>query len=99
MLKYEMIVNDLQKRIMNEEFEENHKLPTEEKLIEEYGLELAIEKVAQMITEKIDMYKETNDEEKMKELTELILDREKIYKNDKETIKKYLKDSGDKDAE
>ena len=35
MLKYEMIVNDLQKRIMNEEFEENHKLPTEEKLIEE----------------------------------------------------------------
>ncbi len=71
----------------------------QEKLIEEYGLELAIEKVAQMITEKIDMYKETNDEEKMKELTELILDREKIYKNDKETIKKYLKDSGDKDAE
>ena len=53
----------------------------QEKLIEEYGLELAIEKVAQMITEKIDMYKETNDEEKMKELTELILDREKIYKN------------------
>ena len=38
MLKYEMIVNDLQKRIMNEEFEENHKLPTEEKLIEEYGV-------------------------------------------------------------
>lgn len=36
MLKYEMIVNDLQKRIMTEEFEENHKLPTEEKLIEEY---------------------------------------------------------------
>ena len=71
----------------------------QEKLIEEYGLELAIEKVAQMITEKIDMYKETNDEEKMKELTELSLDREKIYKNDKETIKKYLKDSGDKDAE
>lgn len=70
-----------------------------EKLIEEYGLELAIEKIAQMITEKIDMYKETNEEEKMKELTELILDREKIYKNDKETIKKYLKDSGDKDAE
>ena len=36
MLKYEMIVNDLQKRIMNEEFDENHKLPTDEKLIEEY---------------------------------------------------------------
>lgn len=71
----------------------------QEKLIEEYGLELAIEKVAQMITEKIDMYKETNEKEKMKELTELILDREKIYKNDKETIKKYLKDIGDKDAE
>ena len=32
MLKYEMIVNDLQKRIMNEEFEETRKLPTEEKL-------------------------------------------------------------------
>lgn len=62
----------------------------QEKLIEEYGLELAIEKVAQMITEKIDMYKETNDEEKMKELTELILDREKIYKNDKETVKKIF---------
>lgn len=31
MLKYEMIVNDLQKRIMNEEFEETRKLPTEEK--------------------------------------------------------------------
>lgn len=71
----------------------------QEKLIEEYGLELAIEKIAQMITEKIDMYKETNEKEKMKELTELILDREKIYKNDKETIKKYLKDIGDKDAE
>ena len=26
MLKYEMIVNDLQKRIMNEEFEETRKL-------------------------------------------------------------------------
>lgn len=38
MLKYEMIVNDLQKRIMNEEFEETRKLPTEEKLIEEYGV-------------------------------------------------------------
>lgn len=70
----------------------------QEKLIEEYGLELAIEKVAQMITEKIDMYKETNDEEKMKELTELILDREKYIKWQRNN-KKYLKDSGDKDAE
>lgn len=38
MLKYEMIVNDLQKRIMNEEFKENNKLPTEEKLMEEYAV-------------------------------------------------------------
>lgn len=38
MLKYEMIVNDLQKRIINKEFEETMKLPTEEKLIEEYGV-------------------------------------------------------------
>lgn len=44
----------------------------QEKLIEEYGLELAIEKVAQMITEKIDMYKETNEKEKMKILMSTI---------------------------
>ena len=31
MLKYEMIVNEVQNRIMNEDFEENDKLPTEEK--------------------------------------------------------------------
>lgn len=36
MLKYEMIVEDLQKRIINEEFKTTNKLPTEEKLIEEY---------------------------------------------------------------
>ena len=38
MLKYEMIVNDLQKRIREEEFKESKKLPTEEKLMEEYGV-------------------------------------------------------------
>lgn len=36
MLKYEMIVNSLQKRIMAGEFSDVKKLPTEEKLIEEY---------------------------------------------------------------
>lgn len=38
MLKYEIIVNDLQKRILNEEFKETGKIPTEEKLIEEYNV-------------------------------------------------------------
>lgn len=38
MTKYEMIANDLADRIKNNEFESTNKIPTEEKLMEEYSV-------------------------------------------------------------
>lgn len=61
-----------------------------DEIVNEYGIELAIEKIAVKITEKIKEYKETKDETKQKELADLLLDREQIYSNNKEIIKKYI---------
>lgn len=62
-----------------------------EKIIEEFGIEIAIEKIAPEIKEKIDEYTKTKDENIKKELAMLLEDRNNIYCNDKETIKKYVK--------
>lgn len=63
-----------------------------DELVLEYGIELAIEKIAPMISEKIKEYKKTRKESTNYELAELLKDREKIYSNDMETIKKYCQE-------
>lgn len=65
----------------------------QEELIKEYGIEIAIEKVAIKITEKTKMYKDSKDEKIKEELVKLLQDREKIYDNDIKTIKKYYLES------
>lgn len=66
----------------------------ENQIIEEFGIEFAIETIAEQISKEIDKYKEAKDEESARKLAELIEDRKKIYENDKETIKKYVKING-----
>ena len=66
----------------------------EEDIINEYGIEFAIETVVQKISQEIDKYKEAKDEKYAKKLAELLEDRRKIYTNDKETIRKYVKFNG-----
>lgn len=66
----------------------------EEDIINEYGIEFAIETVVQKISQEIDKYKEAKDEQSAKKLAELLEDRRKIYTNDKETIRKYVKING-----
>lgn len=58
--------------------------------IKEYGIEIAIEKIAPMIIEKTRKYKETKDEKVKKELLQLLNDREEIYSNNNEVIRKYI---------
>lgn len=60
-------------------------------MIKEYGIDFAVETIAKEISKKIDKYKETKDKESEKELARLLYDRKKIYENDLETIKKYVK--------
>lgn len=66
----------------------------EEELIKEYGIEFAIEKLAQEISEKIREYKKSKDKNTQKEIIILLHDREKAYNGDMETIKKYVKIMG-----
>lgn len=61
-------------------------------LLLEYGMEIAIEKIAPIISEKIKEYKKTRKEETRYEIAELLKDREKIYSNDINTIKKYCQE-------
>ena len=61
-----------------------------EDVIKEHGIELARDQIAILISRKLDEYKETRNKDIQKELSSLLEDREKIYNNDKETIKKYL---------
>ena len=63
----------------------------DEKLLDEYGMEFAIQNIAQKIAQKMDEYKDKKDKKYKKELAMLLQDRQKIYLEDKETIKKYLK--------
>ena len=60
-------------------------------LIKEFGFEYSRSNVIRLISEKIDEYRTTRNPEVQKELAKLILDREKIYDLDVDTIQKYLK--------
>ena len=60
-----------------------------DEILKKCGMEIAIEKIAPMIAEKIKEYKNNRDEKVNLELTKLLKDRKKIYDNDLETIKKY----------
>ena len=60
-------------------------------IIEKCGMELATEKVVLLISKKIDEYEKKKDKNIIKEVANLLNDREKIYNNDNETIKKYIK--------
>lgn len=62
----------------------------EKLIIDEYGIEFAQDKIILQIKEKIEEYKVTKDKNVQKQLVQLLKDREKIYSNDKETIKKYI---------
>lgn len=61
-----------------------------EDIINEFGIDIAIEKIIPEIKEKVKKYLETKDENIKKELAELLNDRDKIYSNDTETIRKYV---------
>ena len=60
-------------------------------IIEKCGMELATEEVILLISKKIDEYEKKKDKNIIKEVANLLNDREKIYNNDNETIKKYIK--------
>ncbi len=60
-------------------------------IIEECGIEISARKIARSISEKSREYILTRDSNLLKELSELIQDRDKVYDFDKEVIKKYLK--------
>ena len=62
-----------------------------EDIIKEFGIEIAIENILPKITEKMNIYNVTRDENTKKELASLLLDREKIYRKDEQIIKKYIK--------
>lgn len=66
----------------------------EEKIIDEFGIDLAIETIAPIITQEIEKYKKVKDEKTAKKLAELLEDRKKVYANDKDTIRKYVKING-----
>ena len=59
-------------------------------VIKEHGIELAIERITELISKKIDEYQKTREKEVQNELSVLLEDRNKIYNNDRETINKYL---------
>lgn len=62
------------------------------KIIEENGLEISIQKIIMKINKKIEEYKETKNKDVKIELIELLKDRDLVYSNDKKTIEKYLKE-------
>lgn len=62
-----------------------------EELIKEFGIDIAIEKITPIISEKIEEYTKTKDENVKKELAELLEDRDNIYNEDEEVIRKYVK--------
>ena len=62
----------------------------DQKIINEFDIELAIQKIAPKITEKLREYNKKPTKELKEELIQLISDRDAIYSNDKEVIKKYI---------
>ena len=62
----------------------------QEDIINEFGIEFAIQKIAPKIAEKLNEYQKNPTKELKDELIQLISDRDAIYSNDKEIIKKYI---------
>ncbi len=62
----------------------------DQKIINEFDIELAIQKIAPKITEKLKEYNRKPTKELKEEIIQLIADRDAIYSNDKEVIRKYL---------
>ena len=59
-------------------------------IINEYGIEFAIQKIAPQITEKLTEYNQKPTKDLKAEIIQLISDRDAIYSNDKEIIRKYI---------
>ena len=62
-------------------------------LLNEFGLEIAREKIAREVGKLSIEYEKTQDPKIKKELQILILDRDEINKENMEVIKKYVRDS------
>ena len=62
-------------------------------LLNEVGIEVAQEKIAQDVGKLSLKYEKTRDPKIKQKIKELILDRDEIYKGNKEIIKKYVGDS------
>lgn len=60
-------------------------------LIKEFGIEIAIEKIAQKITELTEQYKVNKNKDLKNQIVDLMKDRDKVYQNDKDVIMKYCK--------
>lgn len=61
-----------------------------EDILNEFGIEFAIQKVSPQIAEKLIEYNKKPTKKLKEEIIQLILDRDDIYSNDKEVIKKYI---------
>ena len=61
-----------------------------EDIINEFGIEFAIQKIAPQISKKLMEYNKKPTKELKKEIIQLISDRDAIYSNDKEVIRKYV---------
>lgn len=61
-------------------------------LLNEVGIEVAQEKIAQEVGKLSIEYEKTRDSKLKDKIKELILDRDEIYKGNKEVIKKYVGD-------
>ena len=62
-----------------------------EDVLKEYGIEFAIETITPLIKQKMAEYKETRDNKLVIELANLLKDRDEIYNNNTDVIKKYVK--------
>ncbi len=62
-----------------------------EDVLKEYGIEFAIETITPLIKQKMEEYKETRDSKIVRELADLLKDRDEIYNNNTDVIKKYVK--------
>ncbi len=62
-------------------------------LLNEVGIEVAQEKIAQDVGKLSLEYEKTRDPKIKQKIKELILDRDEIYKGNKEIIKKYVGES------
>ncbi|HIU51588.1 MAG TPA: hypothetical protein IAB70_03060 [Candidatus Merdicola faecigallinarum] len=62
-------------------------------MLNEVGIEVAQEKIAQEVGKLTIEYEKTHDQKIKKSLEALILDRDEIYKGNEEIIRKYVGDS------